>query len=867
VRSGGVAAGLLALGLLFLTGTVNVHAAQAVNASQVRYVITLESSKRGIRPEALGAASEVPGSVAYISRATVKGVDWERLKLGFFASEDEAKKVLSSLQKDFPQAWVTMAMPEDRERFQALVGTSSEVKVAAKPQAQATPKSEVTVAGKPQATPKSEKESTASPVAAAAVAGAAVAVTVAGTASKTAETATSVSAKPGISSDSAAHTPDPVQKPPTSASVPPGDAGGNPAVSPETAVAKSSPPAGATAGKPATARAETGVAAKATAAGGTAAMSAGAAQAPGGSAAKASADSAAPARLSQAAPGPVSSAQGIPGTSGQIDLQTAADGAAPLSASEQQAVERMLQARKAMLDQDWDQAVRLLTSVLASSYTVDHMQAREFLGLARERKGQIAHAKAEYQRYLEDYPDSDGVPRVKQRLVGLVTAGETPKQARAESSRSDASDSNWDTYGRFWQYYYRDVRTMGDSDRTVDAIYTNVDLVGRYDGQRFGMLSRVNGGYRHFLTGVEDGDEGNVNIAYVELRDDVSQVSGRFGRQTSHSGGVLGRFDGAHVDYAISPWVTINGVAGYTVDSSRDSLQTERNLYGVSMDFADVFTDWDFSVFYNAQDYSGAVDRRAVGGEMRYFDERGNLLGLVDYDTYYGALNIAMLSGSWNFPGDWIVSGNLDYRRSPLITSRNALIGQQVQSMDALLLEVNEEEIRIMAADRSAEYKSAMLGLGHTLSDRMQVQAHVSMFNLSGTDSSFGVAGFDGTGNEFSYDVQVIGSSLLTDGDMSILGVRYIDGSRYSTVSMFVNSRFPLGTGFRIQPRLRLDHRSRIFDDLQEWILSPSMRIEYRLGRHSLELEAGGELWRQDGSVFATDASAYFLNLGYRLIF
>jgi hypothetical protein len=532
-----------------------------------------------------------------------------------------------------------------------------------------------------------------------------------------------------------------------------------------------------------------------------------------------------------------------------------------------QAAERMQAARQAILDQDWDLAVRLLTSVLSSPESVDHPLAREYLGLARERKGQLAHAKAEYQRYLQDYPDSEGAARVQQRLVGLVTAGQTPGSSRAGGKQVLASDSNWDTFGSIWQYYYRDVRQVGDTRRTVDSIYSNVDLLGRYDGERYGMMSRINGGYRHFLSGVEGANDGNVNLAYVEMTDRAFGVLARVGRQTRHSGGVLGRFDGAYMAYDITPGLTLNGVAGYTVASVRDSMQTERSMYGVSMDFADVFPGWDFTAFYHAQDYSGITDRRAVGGEMRYFNERGNLLGLVDYDVYYGETNIALLSGSWNFPGSWVVTANLDYRRSPLITSRNALIGQQVQSMEALLAEVGEDEVRMLAADRSAEYTSTMLGISHPVTEKLQIKVNASMFNLSGTESSGGVIGSPDMGNEYAYDLQFVGTSLLSQGDMSIFGMRFVDGSRYQTVSLFVNSRFPLGASFRVQPRFRVDQRSRTLDDLSEWIVRPSVRLEYRIGQQALEMEAGGELWRQDGSVSATDASAYYLNLGYRVVF
>lgn len=699
-----------------------------------RYAINLESSRSRISAEQLELAQGTRGQVAYITEVTVNGAQWQRLRLGFFSTEEDAKRVLAKLQGKFPQAWVTrttaeevaLASSKDRASGRAMAVAATPVAVAAAP-----------VAALPS--------------------GARAAQTV----------------SPAATSPPA---PGPRVKP---------EADNNPAAVPD---------------------------------------------------------------------GGEGQQVGQQGVAGVVELQG-------------QAAERMQAARQAILDQDWDLAVRLLTSVLANPESLDHPLAREYLGLARERKGQLAHAKAEYQRYLQDYPEAEGAGRVQQRLVGLVTAGQAPGSSGAGSRQAVASDSNWDAFGSIWQYYYRDVRQVGDTRRSVDSIYSNVDLLGRYDGERYGMMSRINGGYRHFLSGVEGANDGNVNLAYLEMTDRAFGVLARVGRQTRHSGGVLGRFDGAYLAYDITPDMTLNGVAGYTVASVRESMQTERTMYGVSMDFADVFPGWDFTAFYHAQDYSGITDRRAVGGEVRFFNERGNLLGLVDYDTYYGETNIALLSGNWNFPGSWVVSANLDYRRSPLITSRNALIGQQVQSMEALLAEVGEDEVRMLAADRSAEYKSAMLGISRPITEKLQIKVNASMFNLSGTESSGGVIGTPDMDNEYAYDLQFIGSSLFYQGDMSIFGMRYVDGSRYQTVSLFVNSRFPVGPSFRLQPRFRVDQRSRALDDLSEWIVRPSMRLEYRIGQQALEFEAGGELWRQDGSLSATDASAYFLNLGYRVVF
>jgi hypothetical protein len=833
-----------------------------------RYIINLESTTGKIDDGALEAARANKGYSAYLMKATVKGTDWERLRLGFFRSESEAAKVMAGMLARFPQAWVTQAGAEDHElaaRQQqghgapAILPPSENSRVA---------KSGIAAPTKKTATVAPE----VAPAAAATEASSTARVASGATAAVTTAAKPVVSQAPGM----AMSDPAPVAR----TEVPP-PAKNTPTSAPDTVAGSA---------VSTTAKVATGAGLAIVAAGSTKDEVAGVAvsgpvQATAAVAPPPSSKTV-PAETAVAVPENLGVTDPVP--SKNVKIATAASAAPPpavvqttakagqsdtvgtaprTSAVDDQASQRMLEARQAMLDQDWDRAVKLLTSVLASADTTDHMQAREFLGLARERKGQLAHAKAEYQRYLEDYPDSEGAPRVQQRLVGLVTAGESPKTTRVDSQAGSASDSDWDMYGSLWQYYYRDVRSVGDEQRVVDALYTNVDTVGRYDGERYGVMSRVNGGYRHFLSGVEDGDESYINLAYLELTDDKIGLSGRLGRQSRHSGGVLGRFDGAFMAYRISPRVTLNGVAGYTVDTTREAFQNERSLYGLSMDLTDMVQDMDFSLFYNAQDYSGATDRRAVGGEMRYFVERGNLLGLVDYDTYYGALNIAMLSGSWNFPGQWIVSANLDYRRSPLITSRNALIGQQTQSMDILLSQVGEEEVRIMAEDRSAEYQSAMFGLSHPLNDRFQIQLHASMFNLSSTESSGGVAGYPGTGNEFAYDMQFIGTSLLSQGDMSIIGVRYVDGNRYSTMSMFLNSRFPLAPGFRIQPRVRIDRRSRMFDDLQEWIISPSVRLDYSIGPHALELDLGGEWWQQDGAVTATDASAYFMNLGYRLVF
>jgi hypothetical protein len=67
----------------------------------------------------------------------------------------------------------------------------------------------------------------------------------------------------------------------------------------------------------------------------------------------------------------------------------------------------MADARRAMTAGELSKAVQIYTKVLQQPSNSHQPEAQEFLALARERNGQIAHAKAEYQRYLDVYPDGN----------------------------------------------------------------------------------------------------------------------------------------------------------------------------------------------------------------------------------------------------------------------------------------------------------------------------------------------------------------------------------------------------------------------------------------------------------------------------
>ncbi|MBV9725447.1 MAG: SPOR domain-containing protein, partial [Gammaproteobacteria bacterium] len=61
-------------------------------------------------------------------------------------------------------------------------------------------------------------------------------------------------------------------------------------------------------------------------------------------------------------------------------------------------------ARTAMAAHNYPEAIALLTKLQRQPEFPERARAQELLGLARERSGELAHAKAEYEEYLRRYP-------------------------------------------------------------------------------------------------------------------------------------------------------------------------------------------------------------------------------------------------------------------------------------------------------------------------------------------------------------------------------------------------------------------------------------------------------------------------------
>jgi hypothetical protein len=548
----------------------------------------------------------------------------------------------------------------------------------------------------------------------------------------------------------------------------------------------------------------------------------------------------------------------------------AVDHGATATRSAQELGALMSEARTAVIAGDFARAASLYGDVVAEPPNEFSRQARELLGVARQRNGESAQAIAEYRRYLEEYPDGEGADRVSQRLAALTTARDAPKSGLRAASRSTETGS-WDTFGSFSQYYRHDAADLAGQGMStkVSMVQTDGTLDLRRHGDHLDMAGRATLGYDYDLLNeaAAPGNRTRIYDLYADLYHRDLGLGARVGRQRERSGGVLGRYDGAHISYQVRPDVRLNVMGGFPVYLSSDSLNTDRVFYAASVDLNDMLEQIDTSFFVNAQSIDGIEDRQAVGAELRYFDGSRSLIGLADYDIGFGTLNTLSLVGNWYFESGLTMSASADYHRSPFPLAENALIGQTAGSIDELLQSFTEDQIRQLAEDRSGETLSYSLGLSQPLAERWQINLDFTAAQLAEGPGSGGVLALPDSGDEYYVYASLVGSSLLTEGDVSIFGLRYSDSEIARVATIQVDSRYPVTNSLRLNPRLAVSVRQISADDSTETFVSPSLRLLYRFARrYQLELEGGGDLGSRSGDA-NTDTTAYFIYAGYRAEF
>ena len=551
-----------------------------------------------------------------------------------------------------------------------------------------------------------------------------------------------------------------------------------------------------------------------------------------------------------------------------------------------------------------DRAVQLLTQVLAYPENERTPRALELLGVTRERRGQMAHARAEYEEYLRRYPRGEGADRVNQRLATLLTPGTAaPEKLRAATGlvdrRASVTGWRWGVRGSFSQFYFRDQSSTKFVDASrpplstnvtdavnLNQLLTNADVTVSGGNDRTQLQLRGAGSFtKDFRSGGRDVKA--LTALYFDFVDRRMNTAARIGRQTRNSAGILGRFDGALLGWQAKPRVRFNLAAGFPVLSSRQmSILRDRVFYNASVDLGAKRDALQTTLYWFDQRSHGLIDRQAVGAEMRYLKGRFNSYAILDYDVHFKRLNLGLLSLNYTLKDQSSFSLTADYRQSPLLTTTNAIIGQtfpggagSITNIGQLKPFFTDPQIYRLALDSTLVSKSLTLSYSRSLTRKLQTNLDFTLTDTGGTPGtvlvtpgSFPIDPQPATGKEYYYGAQLIGSGMMFPNDIYIVGGRYSNTQRAQTYTADINARIPVTGKLRISPRARYGVRNDKLIDSRFRQFQPTLRINYYPVRRSeIEIEVGGNFSRQDSVVLGTKTSmterGVVISAGYRLDF
>lgn len=539
-------------------------------------------------------------------------------------------------------------------------------------------------------------------------------------------------------------------------------------------------------------------------------------------------------------------------------------------------------ASKALRAHQYPEAIEMFTKLQRQPEFPERAATQELLGLARERAGEIAHAKAEYEEYLRRYPHGPAADRVRTRLR-VLRAATVPERNNGPDSATPASHA-WNVSGGATQLYRRDTfesspggAPQAQPKKVVESsIFSDVDVFARHTGGRLDFSFRLNAGLEeNFLRGkalaVGEPNLANrvrVTTAFFDLDDKLTGVRARIGRQSATTDGIFGTFDGALLQYQFEPGWTMRGTVGSPTLNAQDDLDTRRRFETLALDYGPELAHWDSSFYVTRETLDGLRDRQAVGTQWQYFVPGRSVVSYVDYDTQYHSLNAAALLGTLQLPDRWLLTVDLERRNAPLLTTENALLGQVgIGSLPQLEQTYSQQQIFQLAKDRTPLLSSYIVSAMKQLGERFQVMFDVFVTRESTTPASGGVEAIPGTqGSDLSYQVQFFGAGLLSDADFHQLVLRYDHLATADATGVDYIARYPIWGSWRIGPRILVQ---RIVNDSGpvQYVYNPYAHADWQRRGRMVEIEAGTEIGRNPDILRIGNTTRLFISIGYRVNF
>ncbi|NOU00467.1 MAG: hypothetical protein HOO95_02670 [Gallionella sp.] len=563
---------------------------------------------------------------------------------------------------------------------------------------------------------------------------------------------------------------------------------------------------------------------------------------------------------------------------------------------QQEAQQLFVAASDALQTNQIDASIEALNKVLNLPPNVLTQPAQELMGEAREKNGEFAKARVEYELYLRLYPNAADLKQVQARIANLPVSDAKPVPAPIVSEATQrANDEKLKVTGGISQNYY-----YGNSHTDAFAIDTNnVTTTTRFGGKDQSQLVTSLDLTAQKRTETKDTrlvlrefnranfmpdqpEEYRWNAVYLEQSARDRKYMYRLGRQSGSSGGMPGRFDGLAAGYSLNSTWRINAAAGKPVEYIRGGNPADaKTFYSGSIDLSRLPDQWSGSA-YGVLQYVGGVggvlERKALGAEAHYFNQQRSYMTQMEYDTIYQKLNLVSFQGNWTKESGTNFYLSADHRRSPpLVLSLN---NQWTQSLKELLGEgtVTLQTLRENAIALSQIFNMISVGMSRPMTPtlRLATDFRVSNIGSSGVNTTSTKApgsntitvgtqpGAISTGNQYVWSAQAIGNNLFFDNDLGIANYSYSSARDSKSHSL----GFSQVTTFR--EKWRADLSLQLFNSHSDTSgtttqVRPSVSINYRKSDTlSFTAESGVEQYHTTATGSESKTLRKYFFVGYR---
>jgi hypothetical protein len=563
-----------------------------------------------------------------------------------------------------------------------------------------------------------------------------------------------------------------------------------------------------------------------------------------------------------------------------------------------QAAKLMEKAGNALLSGQAFLAIESFNKVLdlpPNKYTQD---AQLWIAIAREKSGQQDKAILEFNSFLKIYPDGRSASWVKARLDTIKQSQPALFMAKAKPAvvpvKIQNTEMKYTEFGSLSMYYYQGA-SQTDTTATVGtgqtqtptsfsstdqkSLMTNVNLMGRsYNNEYDNRLVFQGFSVANFLPGQKNNSR--LGAAYYEMKDRIVDYSVKVGVQSGFGGGVMGRFSGISAGYGLTSDLRVNVVTGQLIDFSND---TKPVFFGSSLDFG-TRSQLGGSVYFNTQRVSGLTDRKAVGGNLRYFEQGFSVMSMLDYDMQFKALNMLTVQGTLNSNS---VNGTdfnflLDRRRAPILDIRNAVNGTTTTIATLIQNGWTMDDLILLANQRTTISNLAQVGMTNRLNEKWNIGTDFTISKTAGMVASGtligGIAGLEGyvpatpsSGNAWTISERMTGMGVFRGRDVTNFNLSYTKAQLVTAEAFQVSNHSDFQEKWTVDTTFRLGHQS-VSTGSKSNNISPTARVSYKVRNNlTADTQLGLDWGKISSTVLdSTYTTKYFreyISLGFRYDF